>query len=509
MRTDIAVLALGLALGGTGLRAEEPLSAIDWLSNSVSAPRVPAPLGEADVADSAAPETITVTALDAPSRDAVGLLPAAATGLPRGLWGTTPEAELARLIGAAHVEALPSVQALLYTLLLAELDPPVDADGKDRLLLARLDKLLDLGAVEAAQALLERAGPTDPALFRRWFDVSLLTGHEDRACAAMRAAPGIAPTFPARIFCLARGGDWNAAMLTLETGKALGYIAPEDDALLLRFLDPEFADGADPLPAPPRPSPLVFRMMEAIGEPLPTAPLPLAFAQADLRSTAGWKPRVEAAERLARSGAIAPNRLLGVYTERLPAASGGVWDRVEAVQQFDVAVLSGDPVAVANALHPAWEQITRAGLEAPFAQLYGERLARIPLSGKVAALAFRIGLLSDGYEAIARAHTPQDGTEAFLKALAMGDLSQQRATGQTAIAVQEAFADAPLAPAFAANLRDGNTGEAILKAIRLVGDGARGDVTDVTDGLALFRRVGLEEVARRAGLELMILERRG
>jgi hypothetical protein len=250
-------------------------------------------------------------------------------------------------------------------------------------------------------------------------------------------------------------------------------------------------------------------MMEAIGEPLPTAPLPLAFAQADLRSTAGWKPRVEAAERLARSGAIAPNRLLGVYTERLPAASGGVWDRVEAVQQFDVAVLSGDPVAVANALHPAWEQITRAGLEAPFAQLYGERLARIPLSGKVAALAFRIGLLSDGYEAIARAHTPQDGTEAFLKALAMGDLSQQRAAGQTAMAVQEAFADAPLAPAFAANLRDGNTGEAILKAIRLVGDGARGDVTDVTDGLALFRRVGLEEVARRAGLELMILERRG
>jgi hypothetical protein len=31
----------------------------------------------------------------------------------------------------------------------------------------------------------------------------------------------------------------------------------------------------------------------------------------------------------------------------------------------------------------------------------------------------------------------------------------------------------------------------------------------VTDGLALLRHVGLEDVARRTALELMILERRG
>ena len=47
--------------------------------------------------------------------------------------------------------------------------------------------------------------------------------------------------------------------------------------------------------------------LEAIGTPLPTAPLPLAFAHSDLRHTAGWKARIEAAERLVRTGAVSAN----------------------------------------------------------------------------------------------------------------------------------------------------------------------------------------------------------
>ena len=95
-------------------------------------------------------------------------------------------------------------------------------------------------------------------------------------------------------------------------------------------------------------TPLIFRMREAIGEPLPTPPLPRAFANADLRPITGWKPQIEAAERLAVSGAIDENRLLGLYTERLPAASGGVWERVDAMQEFDAAYRADDPGAIAK-----------------------------------------------------------------------------------------------------------------------------------------------------------------
>ena len=37
----------------------------------------------------------------------------------------------------------------------------------------------------------------------------------------------------------------------------------------------------------------------------------------------------------------------------------------------------------------------------------------------------------------------------------------------------------------------------------------QGDLRGVTQGLSLLRRVGLEDVARRTALELMLLERRG
>ena len=36
-----------------------------------------------------------------------------------------------------------------------------------------------------------------------------------------------------------------------------------------------------------------------------------------------------------------------------------------------------------------------------------------------------------------------------------------------------------------------------------------GDLRGVTEGLSLLRRAGLEDVARRTALELMLLERRG
>ena len=40
-------------------------------------------------------------------------------------------------------------------------------------------------------------------------------------------------------------------------------------------------------------------------------------------------------------------------------------------------------------------------------------------------------------------------------------------------------------------------------------DGARGDLNKLSDAIALFRAVGLEDVARRAALQAMILDRRG
>ena len=200
---------------------------------------------------------------------------------------------------------------------------------------------MEFGALDQAMALMEQDSDPEPDLFRRQFDMALLTGQEDAACARMRDRPALAPGLSARVYCLARGDDWPSAATTLDAGTALGEIGPGESGVLARFLEPELAE--DEALAPPSPmTPLIWRVMEAAGDPLPSQNLPLAYAQADLRSNTGWKARLEAGERLTRSGALAANALHGLYAERAPAASGGVWDRARAIQDLDQEMLEAE-----------------------------------------------------------------------------------------------------------------------------------------------------------------------
>lgn len=508
------LLALCAAWPASGpVQAQAPLSAIDWLSDSVATEpeKTALPLlpPEAPVSDGAAVERIVVTPLDAVSADAVGLLPTATTGLPRDLWGPSRSSDLAEALSALDTDLLPALQDLVMTLLMAELDPPMDSDSTARLFLARIDALLARGAVDQAQALLDRAGPDSAELFRRWFDASLLNGTEQQSCERLAGTPGLSPTLTTRIFCLARLGDWNAAALTLDTGRALGELSKDEVTLLDRFLDAEGFEGEAALPLPDRPSPLTFRLYEAIGEPLPTASLPLAFAHHDLSPNAGWKAQVIAAERLARNGVVPPNLLLGLYAERRPAASGGVWARVAALQAFDAALQSGDPARVEGTLPRVWREMMGRGLEVVFARLYGKPLNALDLDGASAKLAFRIGLLSSQGEAIAAAHDPADADERFLIAVARGDIGDTPATGEVARAVRDGFT-APNPPSDLAEMvAGGELGAAILRAVALADEGVDGDLHKLSGALALFRAVGLEQVARQTALQALILDLHG
>lgn len=517
IETLLPALTCGLWLAMPAF-AQGPLSAIDWLSQSVERPasagtgtatgasRLPEP---PVTSQSALPQDVAVSRLDAPSPDGAGLLSSQVTGLPRSLWGMGLEAEIIAAIAATEADLLPALQGLMMTLLLAESTPPVDGSGRGLLLLARIDRLLSMGALDQASALMTASGSASAEVFRRAFDVALLTGNEDQGCDLMRATPNLAPTLPARIFCLARSGDWNAAALTLRTAQALGHVDAADDALLSRFLDPDLYEGEALPPLPARMTPLSLRMFEAIGEPQGIETLPLAFAHAELRDTAGWKAQIEAAERLVRAGVIAPNVLLGLYTERLPAASGGVWDRVEAFQQFETALAAGDPGAVARHLPKAWAAMADVELEVPFALLFAERLSRLPLTGEAAAIAFEVALLSPGYEAAAKAHRPASPREAFLVGLATGTLAGAVPQDSLGRAIAPAFLRPGATPDLAALMEQDRLGEALLSAMSRIARGLEGNLQEVTDGLAFLRHAGLEDVARRTALQLILLERRG
>ncbi len=461
---------------------------------------------EPPVTGSARLPEITVTPLEE-LVPPIGLVSPASTGLPVDLWRGSDPSVIATQLASVSVDHWPAMQSLLFTLLLSESRPPVSDQGE--VITARLDRLMQLGAPDPAQALAEQADPTSsPALFRRWFDATLLTGDEQIACATLNQMPHLAPDYAARIFCAARLGDWPTAAVLLEAANGLGLMTRRDLALLDRFLNPDFYEEAAPLPAPANPTPLVFRLYEAIGERQPTSNLPRAFAAADLRDVAGWKAQLEAAERLTRIGALNPNHLLGLYTNRKPAASGAVWDRVAALQQFETALQTGSAEAVAKTLPTVWAAMQQARIETAFADLFADQLAQIPLQGDAADLAWRIRLLAPRYETASHSLPQQTDSAVFWASIAQGLPDMARATTGRDQAIAAGFADGARPPATVQRMLDsGQLGEAILRAMTLFARGAQGNLGDLTGALTTFRSVGLEDTARRAALQLMILGR--
>jgi hypothetical protein len=493
--------------------AAEPRSAIPWLSQSIEIEDTqPPPSRSKSGRVQPGADAITVTPLGDIRRDAVGLLPPERSGFARALWGTGSAAEVRDLILAHTDQGVPETRALFPRLLLAEADPPPGAGSGDSVLVARIDRLLGIGALEEAGSLIDRAGPETPELFRRWFDVGLLLEQSTEPCAALRQNPSLSPTLPARVFCLARGGDWNAAEITLTLGQGVGSIPEAEQALLARFLDPELFEEE---PEPPMPDPLTaldFLMREAVGLSRPPGPLPLAFLHPDLDEHAPMRSRIEAAERLVLSGAAAYPEVFAAYRSGVPAASGGIWDRALAVQALDAGLEGDDPQALGGLLLAADAALSARGLRVAFARDYGGRLAQVDpaaLSEEARTALAELLLLAGAPDAARRAAGPApDARFAALLAIA--------GAGQPPAVVEGELLNAALAglaaetPAddreerLAALVASGRQGQAILAALGLLQPGSRVDPQALRAALLTLALAGQETSARTIALQTLL-----
>lgn len=510
-----ACIAQPLAAQDTG----RPQSAVGWLEEALAFPLphdltddplMPGLLPPVD--DMAQDPAITVAPLSAPQLDQIGLFAASRIGLRRDLWAGMPVAELISGLAALPTDTMPAALQLSYRLLLAELDPPEQMPPETRgtILTARIDKLIAMGALETATQLLDAAPVQTGALNSRAFDIALLLGEEHRACAQMQGMISAEFGHALQIFCLARQGAWQAAHTTLDVAQSLGLLEPSEAQLLRRFLEEEEAEF---LPAPPAElTPLGWRILEALGDPVPTASLPVAYAHADLRGTSGWRAQLDAAERLTRAGVMSANRLLGLYAARRPAASGGVWERVRAVQLLDQALQQRDAERVARALSTAWPLFERVELEMAFAEIFAERLADIALEGDAEAQRIRWKLLMLTRTRLDRASEiqPDSDTARLVMALAAGDALPQPNSNTMAQAISDAFDDAGQ-PANATTdpLPERPAGAVMLDALNDIALAAAGDARAARNGLAALRMLGLDSTARQIAIELLLLERRG
>ena len=502
--------AIALLLPGY-LAAETPLSAIDWLDEQrlglVTEPgQNQIKPSEPPVSSSVNRPDIEVSTLSEIQSDSVGLLPPSVTGFPLTMWHNSSTKDLVTLLGNVPVSHNPAIQSLTLRVLLAEGDAPSDSEGKFTFFAARLKKLIDYGAIDPALALVERAAPLPAPLVPLLFDLSLLSDTLQPACDQVLQ---LGPSYPhddARIYCLARRGDWLTATLMLDTTSALGTISARKTALIQLFLEDEAFDTlAIQLPPSSAPTPLEFRLYEAIGEPLTAASLPRAFAVSDLSGEHGWKAQLQAAERLIEFGALGDNRFLGIYTDNEPAASGGIWDRISVIQNLDQALLDENGSAIALNLVEAWQLLGETPLAAPIARIFSARLLSAELSGGGAQLAAKIALLSPSYETAAQIISPMSEQDAFLVSIATGNFSTFSPKSEFEKTIQDAFNDPRVPYSVNQLMSQGKLGEVILNAMIQFEKGASGDLQDLLEALSTLRLIGLEDTARRATLALVLL----
>ncbi|WP_299754204.1 hypothetical protein [uncultured Boseongicola sp.] len=506
-RTKFAALVLVLATEPLSAQAAqsgagEPLSAIDWLSDSVSFP--PAVKVVPPIAPPASPvPTVTVSTLGAPVADDAGLFPAEDIGLSETLWGLSSASDLARALLAVPEITTPTLRAYFASLIQADFNPPVDAAVDNSLFLARLDTLLALAKLDEAEALIEAAGPPEPQRFRRSFDIALLKGTEAGACQIISTNQDISPTFPTRIFCLARNGEWDVAALTLGTAEALGILSNTEDQLLLHFLDPDLFEGEKLLPRPASISPLLFRLYEAIGERPQTDALPMAFGVADLSETVGWRIRLRAAERLTAAGALSAEGLLGVMSDRRPSASGGIWSRVAAIQAVRAALVDGNAAEISRTLPPAWDAAVSVGYHAALAPWIAEHIQTVTLQRRAHHTAFEIALFSNNID-MARQYAGSSADDQTLLAILTNSPFEIRNAAPLAIAVRRSLSGLAPSESYRMLVRENRRGEALLKAIAVLAEGMDADPNAIADALSLLMSFDLDILARRISAELLL-----
>ena len=461
-------------------QTDAPISAIDWLSQPGLAPLTEAPLVVGDPERGAELAAIDVVELDAPMEKTYGLIPSKISGVPKNFWTDLDPRMLRQILNNAPRSGLPAANDLMLRALLAE------TLGDETILNTRVQALIERGAMHAAYSLLGQAQIQSQERFGLFAETALLTGNVERMCRQLNLSRHLTDNEALKVYCQARVGSWNTAEVNYFTLDTLGAFTPTLSALLAVDLDPELANSLSlPNVDPNQLTALEFQLRAGAGQPIPTQGLPLKFASSDLSPSSGWKTQIEAAERLGAVGSLPAAQLLARYKSGQPSATGGVWDRVNAVQNLDLTL--ADPIIdPSDTLLAFWTILRGQGLVAPLAHAWAPLLMKFNASGDEDDILFQMQVLSrsnafDFEPTMVRLQriNPHIMSESFDRLMAEFD--------------QEVPGSLPF--------RSAN----VLRAIGLITDGLEGKELALIEAVVLFRAMGLTPLAQQLAMEFMIL----
>jgi hypothetical protein len=301
-----------------------------------------------------------VEGLSAPGIDSIGLS-APGAGFEPAIWqGSDGDVLRALLEPLPVVTDNPRLRELTRRLLVTA--TPVQAGEPGRLLEARAERLLAMGALDEAQELLEQLPATgsDSALARLAVDAALLSGEHEAAC---RQAAAIAPSASAEYwgkvtaYCRLAEGDRSGAELALNLLREAGQT---DDQTFYELAGAIADDGPVEASGLRDPSALEVAMLRIAGQPVPAVALesasPAALAAAVHDPELGDENRLELAERAFLLGVLPAAEVADLYAQQPEAGAA------EALEQVRDAWGPAARAAAWQALQGQEEMTARAEL---------------------------------------------------------------------------------------------------------------------------------------------------
>ena len=476
------ILSIILLLCATKLLSQTnaPISAIDWLSQPGLAPLSEDGLIESDPSIGAVLDEVSVIELDAPLEKTYGLIPAKISGIPQNFWTDVDPNTLNQMIGSLPELGLPATDDFLLRALLAE------SKGNEAVLGVRVNTLLNRGAVHAAYNLLGQSQVENLENFDLFAETSLLTDNVERMCNQLNAARHFSNDEALQVYCLARAGSWDTAVLNYFTLNALGAFTLTTSALLDADLNPELAnDLVLPEVDPAKMTALEFKLRASVGQPVPTLSLPLKFVPFDLSEASGWVQQIEAAERLGAVGSLPATQLLEKYKSGTASPSDRVWERVIAVQALDRAF--SDPIIDPSAeLLVFWNAMQSNKLIAALARAWADKLVNFRKISEENSILFKMKVLSspNAFEfkptmARLRRYNPKFLSVTYEKL--MFQLNED-------VLVSQPFRSANM-----------------LRGMRLISDSMKGNEAALLEAITLYQAMGLTPLAKQLAMEFLIL----
>lgn len=332
MRVFHAELALALALGllavpaaaqqGAPIRLAPPQRLVPP-SPAQPAPEPQSPRSDLSPAAPSLPSTpsgIEVAPLAPVDREWSGTLGEGDGGFPPTLWQGTPRSVVFTLVSGLPVTTSPTLQDLSRRLLLANALPAAGREDASGFRAARAEKLLSMGFVGDAAALLDAGPRRSEAAERARIELKFLAGDPETACRevgeAIRQRQGVWWD-RALVACHALTGKSAEAALGLNLLREQN--APKDAAFdaLVETLVETLGGRKAKLPPMPAPTPVHLALLRAAKLPYP-GDLAAVKAPATLRAIAlaegtPMPQRLAAAQRAAAFGALAADELRSVY----------------------------------------------------------------------------------------------------------------------------------------------------------------------------------------------------